>query len=122
MALITGAWGNTTLVCGNHPEQANPPTMELETSGRTLMYVCPKCSALHRSAGEEPCKNRLSSVEYEKMLTHVAKMLAEADARDEVPNLQNYRWRRNSLEYKILKHDGAKMTISVIDRACVAAP
>jgi hypothetical protein len=119
MALITGSWGNTTLVCGNHP---TPPEMELETVGRNLMYVCPKCSALHRNAGEEACNNKISSLEYEKMLNHIAKMMADADERDEVPNLRNYRWRRNSIEYKILEHDGPKMTVSVIDRACVPVP
>jgi hypothetical protein len=119
MALITGSWGNTTLVCGNHP---TPPTMELEIVGKALVYVCPKCSALHRLPNEEACPNKLSAVEYEKMLTHIAKMLAEADARDEVPNLRNYRWRRNSIEFKILEHDGPKMTVSVLDRACVPQP
>ncbi len=119
MALITGSWKDTTLVCGNHKETGDFPKMELDTSSRLLAYVCPKCSALNRKDDEPVCKNRLTVYDYEKMLDHIASLVADADANDEVLNLNNYRWKRKTTEFKVLKHDGNSMTISVIDKTLV---
>lgn len=116
MALITGSWTNTKLVCGNHPNGTELPEMELQTSGHTLFYVCPKCSAINRNEDEPACKNRLSALEYEKMLNHIASIVADAEEQDEVPHLQNYSWKKKTLAFKILEHDKNKMVVSVVDR------
>ena len=117
MALLTGAWTNTKLVCGNHSDEANLPEMELQASGHTLFYVCPKCSAINRGDDEHPCKNRLSALEYEKMLNHIASIVADAEEQDEVPHLQNYGWKKKTLSFKILEHNKNKMVVSVVDRS-----
>lgn len=116
MSAITGAWGNTVLVCGNHPTAKTLPVMELSAESRVLTYVCPKCNAANLEEDEAICKNRLTAVDYEKMLNYVASMITDADECDEVPNLKNYQWRRKTLAFKILEHNGEKMTISVLDK------
>lgn len=117
MALITGSWSDTTLVCGNHPNAENLPEMQLQASSHSLAYVCPKCSVLNCDENEPICKNRLSALEYEKMLNHVASIIADAEESDEVVNLKNYHWKKKTLSFKILRHDKGKMTISVVDRS-----
>lgn len=119
MALITGSWDNTTLVCGLHPQDKEQQVMEMKTSSRLLFYACPKCDPTKCAPHESPCKNQLSAYEYERMLDHIASVIATADENDEVANLRNYRWKRKTYEFCVLQHDGNKMTISVADKSCV---
>lgn len=117
MAMIPGSWDKTKLVCGNHPHLSTPPEMEMAASAHMLFYACTKCEAHMCDEDETPCKNRLSSYEYEHMLNHLASVIAEAEANDEFPNLRNYSWKRKSCEFRVLEHDGDKMTVSVRDKA-----
>ena len=119
MAMLTGAWENTKLVCGNHPETGDLPEMQMEPTAHTLFYGCPKSSICNCNDDETPCKNRLSIYEYEKMLDHVASVIAEAEMEDEIPNLRNYKWRRKGLSFRVLEHDGDKMIISVVDKTVI---
>lgn len=114
MALISGSWENTKLVCGNHPA-GELPEMELELVSRVPTYCCPKCNPLNCSDNEPICRNRLSAYEYEKMLDYVAGLIADADDAGETPNLKSYTWRRKAISFKILEHKGDAMTIAVID-------
>lgn len=117
MALITGSWRDTTLVCGNHPNSNELPEMTLQATAHTLSYVCPKCNPLNLDDNEAACKNKLPATEYEKMLNHVASIIADAEENDEIVNLRGYHWKRKTLSFKILRHDKDKMTISVVDRS-----
>ena len=117
MALITGSWSDTKLVCGNHPNTDELPEMQLQASAHSLAYVCPKCDILNRGENEPACKNRLSAVEYEKMLNHVASIIADAEEHDEVPNLRHYHWKKKTLSFKVISHEKDKMIISVVDRS-----
>lgn len=116
MAMIPGSWDKTKLVCANHSCSSPLPEMKMTATAYTLSYVCPQCEAHMCADGEPVCKNRLSSYEYEHMLNHIASVIADAEAADEFPNLRNYRWRRKSLEFRVLEHDGDEMTISVLDK------
>lgn len=116
MALITGSWSNTTLVCANHPNLEEAPAMDISASSRTLAYVCPKCDALNCAEDEDICKNRLPIYEYEKMLDQIASVIADAEENDEITNLRGYHWRRKSYMFKVLKHEDGHMVVSVLDK------
>ena len=117
MAMIPGSWDKTTLVCANHPNLSSPPRMEMTASAHSLYYACPRCNFCECGEDEEVCNNRLSSYEYEHMLNHLASVIADAEANDEFPNLRNYKWRRKNCEFRVLEHNGDKMTVSVLDRS-----
>lgn len=119
MALITGAWNNTTLVCANHPNLDEAPVMDISATSRTLSYVCPKCNVMNCGEDEDVCKNRLPVYEYEKMLDHIASVIADAEDNDEITNLRGYHWRKKSYAFKVLKHEDGNMVISVLDKTIV---
>lgn len=107
MALITGSWDKTKLVCGNHKNTENLPVMTLKLFGRTLFYACPHCN------------NRLSSFDYEKMLGHIASVLADAEENNVVQNLENYHWKKKAIEYTVKHHKGDNMVVAVVDATLV---
>lgn len=64
--MITGSWGDITLVCGNTHEQ--PIEMVLQEGPASLFYACPKYHSENRSEGERACNNRLSIDDFFKAL------------------------------------------------------
>lgn len=114
MPMITGAWGNTKIVCANHSDKTKLTEMKIQTDAHSLFYACPFCSEI-----DNPCKNRLSAYEYEHMLDHIASVVAEAEENNEFLNLQNYSWKRKNFVFRILAHDGEKMTVSVLDKTAI---
>lgn len=117
MAIITGSWRNTTLVCGKHQNTSNPPVMELQLRQGIPTYCCPKCNILACEDDEPVCNNRLSVNEYEKMLSYIATVISDADEAGESPNLTNFQWSRRNLRYRVLQHKDNAMTISVNDKS-----
>lgn len=116
--MITGSWGDVTLVCEHRHE--HPIEMVIQEGPSSLFYACPKYRPENRSADERACNNRLNLVDYTNMLEHIHEKIIDAALNDEILHLENYKWKdRKGTEYKVLKQDGDKMTISVLNNKAI---
>lgn len=116
--MITGSWDDITLVCGNTHDE--PVNMVLQEGPTSLFYACPKYHRENRSEGERACNNRLSIDDFLKALASLHEKIIEAELRDERLQLTNYEWKdRKGTLYKVLKHEGNQLTISVYNKKAV---
>lgn len=115
MAMITGSWNKTTLICGNHPD-GDEHKMIIQQGPHSLFYACPKHNFDKLEKGETPCYNRINLVDYEKMLNHIADILVDAEINGEEICLTNYTWHSKGKEFKVLKHDKDGLVIKFIDK------
>lgn len=115
--IITGTWDDITLVCSHRHEEPVPMVLQ---AGKTLFYACPKYHLEQRDLTERACNNRLSLQDYTAMLSHLHQKIMDAEMADEQINLTNYTWHdRKGTVYKVLKHEGRKLTIDVYNRRAI---
>lgn len=103
MSIVKNLWENTKVICGNHPDEKNPPEMIVKKTGKIMYYGCPTYSP------KEPtttCRNAISLADYEKMLEHLGKILTDAFDNFETRNLTNYEWetKNKKIKFKVLSH------------------
>lgn len=116
--MITGSWDDITLVCGNTHDE--PVNMGRQEGASSLFYACPKYHRENRSEGERACNNRLSIDDFLKALASLHEKIIEAELQDERLQLTNYEWKdRKGTRYKVLEHEGNKLTISVYNKKAV---
>lgn len=111
--MITGSWGDTKLMCGNHEK---PVEMVIQQGPHSLFYACPKYFGENREAGEHICANRLNLVEFDKMLDHINALLCEEAAVNNAICLTNYSWKSRGVEYKILSHTSSGIVVQCLNR------
>lgn len=118
--MITGTWDDITLVCGYRHEEPIP--MVIQSGPSSPFYACPKYHPENRVGNERACGNRLSLQDYTKMLEHLHQKIVEAEMRDEKINLANYEWKdKKGTLFKVLSHEGSKMTIQVYNKRAIGA-
>ena len=111
--MIKNLWQTIELVCGNHAE----PTIKLEPKvAESLFYSCPKYYDFNRTPDERACGNRISGVDFERMVAHISEKLETAALNFEHIWLQGYTFKIKQLEFKILEHTDKKIVVSVINR------
>lgn len=113
--VITGSWDDVVLVCThNHKE---PVEMVIQQGPSSPFYACPKYHEENRAPGERMCNNRLSLVDFTKMLEYLHGRIIESELQDRRITLTNMAWKdRKGTEYKVLKHEGNKLVISVYNK------
>jgi hypothetical protein len=111
--MISKFWSDIELYCANGHDE--PQKMELEQVGKLLYYVCPKGHSKNCDINEPVCKNRLSIVDFEKMIDYLDKMITESVQNGEELNLTNYKWKKKLLSFHIIEH-GKKMKIEVLNK------
>ena len=110
--LITGSWESTIVVCGNHPDKADLPIMNIASGGsHSLRYVCPKNNPLNRDEDEPCCENQLSLQDYEKILDHIAKVFEDAELNGEKPYLLYHKWKHKTHQYEIIEHSRDRIVV-----------
>lgn len=114
-SMIRGFWQTTTLVCGNHPGRKEV-VMTLQQGPKNLFYACPKYHPENRSEDENPCANRISLKEFERMLDKIFDVLEKADENGVVMNLANYTWTYRGVDFKVLSHTTKDMKVSALNR------
>ena len=77
-------------------------------------YNCPKYKDDQREANERKCSNRISPVEYEKMIDHISKILEDAELNNEKLNLAGYKWKSKGILFEVFEHDNEKIKIPII--------
>ena len=107
MAYISGAWGRTRLFCGNHPA-GEEHEMQLAEAGGAAFYAC------------GACRNRLRPTDFEKMLEHVAKLVAQADLEGTVLNPSGHKWTRNGIAHEVTGYSDEHIDIRAVDRKSLA--
>lgn len=115
--MIKGLWDKIKLVCGNHPDSDNM-VMEIRKGAFSPFYACPKYTQNIYNGGDY-CLNRITLVDYEKMISHIAEEVNDMIENDEVPNLQNLKWTRNGVEFKILVYTNNEIVVSVLNKTAL---
>lgn len=118
MAMITGSWNKTTLICGNHPE-GEEHQMIIQQGPHSPFYACPKYNIENLKPNEIQCYNRINLNDYEKMLNHIANILVEGEINGEEICLTNHTWKYRGKEFKVLNHDKNGIVIKFIDKLAV---
>ena len=53
------------------------------------------------------------------MISHIAEEVNDMIENDEVPNLQNLKWTRNGVEFKILVYNNNEIVVSVLNKTAL---
>lgn len=120
MALITGIWNDIKVVCGNHEpdDNGNYPELVIKSGPHSVFYCCPH-GTVGNGSSSLPCYNRINLIDYEKMLSHLATLILDAEANDESICLANYSWKDKTRYYEVLSHKGDNIVIKMIDTAAI---
>lgn len=105
------SWKNVTPICGCHGDER--VEMTIQQGPHSLFYACPKYRPENRKPGEKACNNRINLIDYQKMLERLMSEIAEADATMGTVDLTNCRWKNHGTEFRVLEHDGAKVTVEI---------
>jgi len=118
--MITDMWKNVKFVCGNGHETEQEMYVRSSIDSikqiEDVFYACPKYRPENRTKGEQPCMNRISVAECEKILNMLADEIMRAEEEDRVIRLTNRKYETNVAKYRILKHDGDSIVVSVLNK------
>jgi hypothetical protein len=118
MALIKGTWGNTKVICGNHPVEEQEE-MVIQQGAYSLFYACKHYNNGQYTKDTIPCLNRINLIEYEKMLEHLSNEIIEADERNEVPNLTNHTWKQKNTTFTVVEHNQKGIVVRMLNEAAL---
>ena len=104
-SLITGFWKTVNFYCKNHPEHP----MVLRQGAYSAYYGCE-----HEFDDKEPCHNRLNVIDAEKALQKLMDNITGAALMDDMPDLTNYKFSKNGIDYKVINHDTYSDSISLL--------
>lgn len=91
------AWDSMVLVCGNHADNSN--IMELINENGNICYRCPCCTPGY---AEESCTNRISVLEYERILDRLDEKSGDIFT---IASLKGYRWKSGKHKFFVLDDD-----------------
>ena len=122
--MITGIWSKVRLVCcNNHAEPQEMYVRSNQDNKRQIedvFYACPKYNPMNREKGEEPCLNRISVSEFEKMLNMLSNIIIDAEDAGREIHLQNYKFETKTAYYAVLNETGDNIVISVLNKRVMA--
>lgn len=116
--MITNLWGFTKLVCGNHPNESNPPELVLKQTGKMVYYGCPTYSPKRPN---DSCRNAITTRDYEKMLEYLSDKINSAYLNLQTINLTNHQWQTNNkkITFKVIEHNNFGITIMVTNKEVI---
>lgn len=108
MYMIRGSWDMLHLFCGCHGELKE---LKIETSPKGILYVCKE------KEGEIQCPTRITTEDYEEILSHISNLIVEAELRGEMANLTYTTWKtKKGVHCRVLLHQDDKINIMVDNR------
>lgn len=115
--MIKGIWNMIEVYCGDKSKHGdNLPKLEVvQGVFNGYFYNCPKYRDDQREPGERKCCNRISPVEYEKMIDHISKLLEDAELNNEKINLVGYKWKTKGIMFEIFEHDNEKIKVAMLN-------
>ena len=118
--MITNLWSSVKLICGNHGEDSgNEMELKQSPSSNRMYYICPKSISENRTPGESQCRNIITLLDFEHMLKHLEDVLCDGYDNGIERNLTNYRWTKDGIKFRVLKHHDDSFVISVINKKMV---
>lgn len=111
--MIKNLWSSIRIVCGNHDGKEIPLEPKM---GQSLFYSCPKYYDFNRTENERACGNRISGVDYERMVMHLSSKIEEASLKLDKVWLQGYTFKIKDIEFKVIKHTDKELIVSVLNK------
>lgn len=108
--MIKNSWNQIELVCGAHGDD-HSNIMQLKQGPHSLFYSCPQYRSIYgKDHSARSCNNRLTLVDYEKMLDFLMEKSESEDGLVEV-DLTGFEWRKNGVSYKVLEYKDGKFRV-----------
>lgn len=99
--MILNLWGQTEFVCCH---RHNEEKMQILNGKQAVFYACPKYFSENREAGEPACNNSIYLTDAEKAVKHLSDRIFDMEMDDVVPNLNNYKFTIDNVDYAVLEH------------------
>lgn len=116
--MVKNSWNNVILVCGNHGDD-HSHEMVLKQGPHSLFYSCPEYKSIFGDDHEgRSCNNRLTLVDYEKMLDALQDAATGNGIED--TDLTGFRYTSKGVDYRVLEHTGGKMKVLMLNRKAIA--
>ena len=119
--MIKGLWETVEVYCNNLSRHSEPVKLEIVENGYNgYFHACPNYHSFDSSKGEKQCTNRLSPIEYEKMLKHISDLIEEADKNNEVCDLTGYKWKQKGVSFEVAEYSQNKIKIYMLNPKQIA--
>jgi len=82
-------------------------------------YACPKYYPENRTYDERACNNNLTITDYLKMVSHIDKVITEAELNDQKLNLTNMKFKIGMVQYQIMEHTVKKIKVAVLNKRAI---
>lgn len=103
--MIRGSWDMLRLFCGCHGELKK---LKMEMTPKGPCYICKE-----EEAGI-PCSTRITTEEYEEILSYISNLIVESELRGEVADLSHTTWKtKKGIRCRVLLHKNDKINIMV---------
>lgn len=114
--MIKGIWNMIEVYCGDKTKHNEPIQLEVvQGVYNGYFYNCPNYKEENRKQGERKCCNRISPVEYEKMIDHISGLLEDAEMNSEKINLNGYKWKNRGVLFEVFEHTENKIKIYMLN-------
>ena len=81
--MLQKSWNAVTLICGNHKKDHSHP-MKLQQGPHSLFFSCPEYKSIYGDDHEgRSCNNRLTLVDYERLLDYLTERTYAGDGLQE---------------------------------------
>lgn len=117
--MLQKGWNTVTLICGNHKSDYTHP-MKLQQGPHSLFYSCPEYKSIYGENHEgRSCNNRLTLVDYEKLLDYLTERTYGDDGMQEV-NLTGLTFTLNGVDYTVLEHTKGHYRVLMLNRKAIS--
>ena len=120
--MLQKSWNAVTLICGNHKGDQSHP-MKLQQGPHSLFFSCPEYKSIYGDDHEgRSCNNRLTLVDYEKLLDYLTERTYAGDGLQET-NLTGLKFTLKVVDYEVLeqKRFQNKNDLFVKEHVCLHA-
>lgn len=108
-----------TLICGNHKGDQSHP-MKLQQGPHSLFFSCPEYKSIYGDDHEgRSCNNRLTLVDYEKLLDYLTERTYAGDGLQET-NLTGLKFTLKGVDYEVLEHTKDKYRVLMLNRKAIS--
>jgi hypothetical protein len=119
--MIQGLFQLIDVYCCNFSQHKDPIKLDVVQNGYNgYFYACPKYYNFDSKIGEKRCSNRISPIEYEKMLYHISDLIEEGDRNNEVIDLTGYKWSQRGISFEIVKYSRDKIVVHMLNKKQIA--
>jgi len=115
--MIKNIWKTIKVYCGNDHKELYE--LKIENGMYQLFYACPRYHIENRAPGERACNNRISIDDYENMISHISKLLEDAEMNGQSVNLAHYKWRKKNIEFEIFEHTSDSIKVFMKNKVAI---